>query len=243
MAGRRVLALSSSRVKNSGYLEEAVPLLKNFLGNLPLTIAFIPFADAANQYDNYHAKVANALSNLPYTIRVAKSENARSVIEQADVIMVGGGNTFKLLHDLYQHELMNTISQHVHKGLPYVGWSAGSNIAGLSIGTTNDMPIIQPQSFKALEFFPFQINPHYVNVKPEGYNGETRDERLAEYLMVNPQASIVGLPEGAALQLEGPSLKLAGQVPAVLFKSEASSSNPRRISISPGTDLAGYFSW
>ena len=235
----RVLAFSSSRVKDSAYLELAVPVIKNFLIDKPLHIAFIPFADADNNYHYYLAKVREGLSELPYKIDVVKPEAARDVIEEADVIMVGGGNTFKLLHHLYEYQLMDFIRQQVNAGKPYIGWSAGSNIAALTIGTTNDMPIIEPKSFKALGFFPFQINPHYINVKPEGYNGETRDERLSEYLKINPKASIVGLPEGTALQLEGNSLKLAGQVHAVLFRLDVNNSGILRTTIEIGADLSG----
>lgn len=234
----RVLALSSSRVKNAAYLEMAAPVIQNFLGNGVLNIAFIPFADADNNYDEYLDKVKAGLSELPYTIDVVKPESAKSVIERADVIMVGGGNTFKLLHHLYEYELFDFIRQQVLAGKPYIGWSAGSNIAGQTIGTTNDMPIIEPKTFKALHFFPFQINPHYLNVKPEGHNGETRDERLMEFLKLNPKASIIGLPEGTSLQLEGPSLKLLGEVPAVLFQVNNNNSTTIRTTINVGADLS-----
>lgn len=234
----RVLAFSSSRVKNSAYLETAVPVIKNFLGHKPLNIAFIPFAAADNNYDDYLAKTRQGLDALPYHIDLVKPGSARSAIENAEVIMTGGGNTFKLLHDLYELELIDLIRRKVHNGIPYVGWSAGSNVAGLTIGTTNDMPIIEPKSFKALGFFPFQINPHYISVKAEGHNGETRDERLIEYLKVNPNASIVCLPEGTALQLKGDSLKLIGNVPAVLFRTAANHTDPVRTTIDIGADLS-----
>jgi dipeptidase E len=238
MLMKRVLAFSSSKVNNTAYLENAVPVIKDFLGDKPLHIAFIPFADADNNYDGYLAKVRKGLEELPYSFEVVKHEGAGSVIEQADAILVGGGNTFKLLHHLYHYQLADLIRDQINAGKPYVGWSAGSNIAGLSIGTTNDMPIIEPRSFKAFGFFPFQINSHYINLKTEGHNGETRDERLYEYLKVNQKASIVGLPEGAALQLEGGILKLMGQVPAVLFQLDPANFNLLRTTISIGQDLS-----
>jgi len=244
MSSLRVLAFSSSRVKDFGYLETAAPVIKNFLGDRPLTIAFIPFADADNNYENYVTKVSEAFAEPHYQFQVVKPEGAANVmeqanvIEQADVIMVGGGNTFKLLHDLYDQDLVDIIRKRVHAGTLYIGWSAGSNIAGLSIGTTNDMPVIEPKSFKALGFFPFQINPHYINVQHEGHNGETRDERLFEYLKVNPKATIVGLPEGAALRLEGKTLQLVGEVPAVLFRNRPDQRDERRTVINVGADLS-----
>jgi dipeptidase E len=235
----RVLALSSSRVGNSGYLENAAPVIRKFLGNNPLNIAFIPFADADSNYDSYVAKVREGLKGLQHTISVVKPQDAQSTIEHADAIMVGGGNTFKLLHHLYEYKLMDTMNAKVRSGSPYIGWSAGSNVTGLTIGTTNDMPIIEPESFKALGFFPFQINPHYINVKPEGHNGETRDERLMEYLKVNPAATIVGLPEGTALLLHGQALRLIGEVAAMLFTSDPTNHEPIRSTVDAGSDISG----
>ena len=238
MSLTRVLAFSSSRVGNSAYLETAISPIKEFLGDRPLRIAFIPFADADNNYDAYLAKVAEGLKILPYRFDVVKRENAKMVIEQAEAIMVGGGNTFKLLHHLYEYKLIDLIKDQVKAGKPYVGWSAGSNIAGLSIGTTNDMPIIEPESFKGLGFLPCQINPHYINMKQDGHNGETRDERLHEFLKINPQASIVALPEGSALQLEEDILKLAGQAPAVLFRLDPQTSSLIRTAIKTNEDVS-----
>lgn len=164
MNAQRILALSSSRSGNAAYLETAAPVIKNFLGERPLNIGFIPFASVDKNYEAYTNKVREGLAGLSHTITTVEQHNTKEVIEQSDVIMVGGGNTFKLLHDLYALELIELIKQKVQNGTPYIGWSAGANITGLTIGTTNDMPIIEPRSFKAFGFFPFQINPHYYNV-------------------------------------------------------------------------------
>jgi dipeptidase E len=220
MTSNKILTLSSSRTGKSAYLETAIPLLKDFLGERSLKIAFLSFASADNDYEEYTSTVRRALKDLPHSIDSVLPENARYVIEASDVIMVGGGNTFKLIHDLYELDLMDQIRQKVQTGSPYVGWSAGSNIAGRSISTTNDMPVIEPKSLVALGFFPFQINPHYINQKPEGFNGETRDQRLEEFCKVNPGIPVVCLPEGTALLQQNGVLKFIGSDAGVLFRKE-----------------------
>lgn len=234
----KILAISSSRVGNSGYLETAIPLIKNFLGSKATKIAFLPFASAEPNYEDYSFRVKKAFNSLPYLIETVLPENAKEVITKSDVLITGGGNTFKLLHDIYQLDIFETIQDKVNSGTPYIGWSAGANITGLTIGTTNDMPIIQPKSFNALGFFSFQINPHYFNQKKKGFNGETRDERLQEFMMLNPGISIVGLPEGTALQLSKNRLKFIGKKPGVLFLQKDSSGQFSRKTISSTDDLS-----
>lgn len=238
MSLKKILAISSSRVGNSGYLENAVPLVENFLGSKPTKIAFLPFASAGGNYGEYTDRVKKGFENLPYSIKTVLPENAKGIIAESDVLMVGGGNTFKLLHDIYQLDILDIIQRKVSAGAPYIGWSAGANITGLTIGTTNDMPVIQPESFKALALFPFQINPHYVNIAPAGFNGETRDQRLHEFLMLNPGKRIVALPEGTALKLGNNQLKFLGNVPGVLFYEKNVSGQFAHETIDPETDLS-----
>ncbi len=237
MPSPRILAFSSSKVGNGGYLENAAPIIGNFLGNAPLTIAFIPFADVTLQYDGYAAKVKEGLAALGHTIETVLPQTAKKQIEKANVIMVGGGNTFKLLSLIYTSQVLDLVRDKVSAGIPYIGWSAGSNITGPTICTTNDMPIVEPKSFNALGLFPFQINPHYYNVKPEGFNGETRDQRLTEFIVENPGIPVVCLPEGTALKFDNGVLQFIGQCPGILLHSLEDSTEIFRKEIAIGEDI------
>lgn len=228
MALNRVLAFSSSRVGTGSYLQSTIPFLKDFLGDKTLNIGFIPFAVVDNNFEGYGSMVKSGLAELPHNILVADYKNSKTLIEGADVIMVGGGNTFKLLHDIYEYKLLDVIRDKVNKGTPYIGWSAGANITGPTLGTTNDMPVIEPKSFNALGLLPFQINPHYTNLRLKGHNGETRDQRLEEFMQVNKGLSIVGLPEGTALKLEENTLQFIGEEKGVLFYHDTNDAIFRR---------------
>lgn len=232
----KVLAFSSSRVGNSSYLETAAPVIKQFLGDAPMNIAFVPFASVSPDYEVYSNMVHNGLSAFNYTIQTVQGDTAKKTIENADAIMVGGGNTFKLLHDLYDLQLMELIKEKVNNATPFIGWSAGSNIAGATICTSNDMPIINPGSFIALGFLPFQINPHYYNQPVAGFNGETRNQRLAEFLQLNTAVPIVALPEGTALLLSEGKLKLTGSTNAFLFRWQHDA--PVQVELTPEDDLS-----
>jgi dipeptidase E len=232
-----VLAISSSRVGSGGFLENALPSIKEFISKGNHQIAFVPFASVQRNYDEYGELLKKALESLPNSIEIVKPNSAKKTIEQSDVIIVGGGNTFKLLHDIYDLDLFDLIRNKVQSGAAYIGWSAGANIAGKSISTTNDMPIIQPRSFTAFGFLPFQINPHYYNLTIDGHNGETRDQRLEEFVLLNPRIPVVGLPEGTALKLSKGALQFIGEKDGVLFQADVNNMALKK-TILPGENLS-----
>lgn len=212
-----LLLLSSSRAHNSAYLAPGLAAIKETLGSIT-TVLFIPFAGVRVNYDDYLTMVQNALHPLGIVVQsIHQFEDPKQAVANAQAVMVGGGNTFALLAKLYQFDLINSLQQKIANGMPYIGWSAGSNIAGLSIRTTNDMPIIEPPSFQALALLPVQLNPHYTDFVPEGFHGETRDMRLAEFMHVEPNTPIIGLPEGTALRFVDGKLSYVGDENAYLF--------------------------
>ncbi len=223
-----ILAFSSSRAGSSSYLEMAAPHIQEMLGTKSIKIAFIPYAAVVNDYESYAEMVRKGLNAPHYNIQIAYPESAAEVITEADAIMVGGGNTFKLLHHLYAYKLIELIRGRVKNGVPYIGWSAGANLTGQSICTTNDMPIIHPPSFNSFGLFPFQINPHYINYTIPGHNGETRDQRLTEFMHLNKGLNVVCLPEGTAVISKEGETKYAGNEPGVVFMNEAGKEIQRR---------------
>ncbi|HRP18439.1 MAG TPA: dipeptidase PepE [Ginsengibacter sp.] len=225
----KVLALSSSRAGNSTFLEPAIPYIKSFLGEDARRLAFIPFASTGS-YEDYLQRVQQALSDFHFTIELVKDAGSVELIASCDAIVTGGGNTFKLLHHLYEFNLIGAIRKRIkEQGVPYIGWSAGANILGATICTTNDMPIIYPPSFEALKIFPFQINPHYQLIYTPGFNGETRDDRLAEFLTLNPQSVVIALPEGTALVANGGEIIFRGGEGGYRFSYGAGGVEKRQI--------------
>jgi dipeptidase E len=148
---------------------------------------------------------------------VHEAANPLEAVQSAEAIAVGGGNTFHLLKGMYEAGLIEGIRARVETGTPYIGWSAGSNVACPTIRTTNDMPIVEPPGFDALSLVPFQINPHYTDETLANHAGETREQRIAEFLKANPGASVIGLREGSILRIEGGEIKLLGEKPARVF--------------------------
>lgn len=216
---QKLLLLSASREGQTDYLEHALPMMDSFLPSSVKEILFIPYAGFALGYDAYEAKVNQAMQGINRkVVSIHRFDDPVKAVENAQAIAIGGGNTFYLLKQLYDNELVDAIRKKVSAGTPYIGWSAGSNMAGLTICTTNDMPIVQPRSFNALALVPFQINPHYTDYQPPNHNGETRAERIYEYTRANPHRYVVGIPEGTALERQGGQLYLRGTKDGLIFR-------------------------
>lgn len=215
----RLLLLSNSRNHGQGFFDHAEAHIHDFFGTEISTIAFVPYAGVTFSFDEYAGIVRKRLDGMGYQVRsVHESDDPAAIVRDADAVAVGGGNTFQLLTLLYRHELLDEIRTRVGAGVPFMGWSAGSNVACPTIRTTNDMPIVEPPSFDALGFVPFQINPHYLDANPDGHAGETREQRILEFIEVNRDVDVVGLREGSLLRVEGDRMDLLGRRPARLFR-------------------------
>lgn len=212
----QLLMLSSSREGDSGFLETTKSLIMRHLQGID-ELLFIPYAGVTLDWDEYTNKVQRVLPEVRVS-GIHQYQDPVAAVRQAAAIVTGGGNTFNLLNQLYQHRLIAPIRQQAEYGAPYIGWSAGANICGNSIRTTNDMPIIAPPSFDALNLVPFQINPHYSDYQPPGFNGETRAQRLVEFMVLAPDMPVLAIREGGALLREGKRLTLVGPHTGVLFK-------------------------
>ncbi|PMB50646.1 dipeptidase E [Fischerella thermalis CCMEE 5201] len=216
---KRLLLLSNSTNIGESYLFYAHQEIKKFLGESVQKILFLPFAGVTLIYDEYTERVGKIFKNLGYKIEgIHGSENYHELIAKAEAIVVGGGNTFHLVHWLHKSRVIEIIREKINHGIPYIGWSAGSNIACPKIKTTNDMPIIEPISLNALNLVPFQINPHYTDAVIPNHNGEPREKRIKEFLVVNPDIYVIGLKEGTMLNIEDSSMKLIGNQTMRLFK-------------------------
>jgi dipeptidase E len=218
MAHKRLLLLSNSANYGEGYLEHAESEIKEFLGGAVKTVLFVPFAVIRISFADYAEKVRVRFSEMGYGLNsIQEAPDPQQAAREAEAIVVGGGNTFHLLRGLYDAGLIEIIRARVLAGAPYIGWSAGSNVACPTIKTTNDMPVVEPPSFNALDLIPFQINPHYTDARPAGHAGETRDERLYEFTEANPGVHVVGLREGSTLRIEDTSIRLLGERSARIF--------------------------
>ena len=216
----KLLLSSNSTLHGEPYLQFCKAEINLFLKkNNAKKVVFIPFAAVTFSYNEYLNNVTKGLDNNSIEISsIHEYTDKQAALEAADAIMVGGGNSFKLLNEVYENDLLETIQEQVKQGTPYIGWSAGSNLACPTIKTTNDMPIVCPPTFNALNFIPFQINPHYIHGNPPGHNGETREQRLKEFLEVNPTMTVIGLREGTMLKIDDNNITFIGDREARIFK-------------------------
>jgi dipeptidase E len=217
---RRVLLVSSSTCHPTGFLDHAESELRDFLG-AGRRVLFLPWA--LRDRDAYAAKVRERFARMGHEVDSAHdSADPGRAVHGAEAVFAGGGNTFRLLKTLYEHDLLTPLRRRVAEGMPYVGSSAGSNVAGPTIRTTNDMPIVEPPSLTALGLVPFNLNPHYLDPDPASkHQGETREERIAQFHEEN-DPPVVGLREGAMLRIEETEVRLRGAAGARIFqKGEA----------------------
>ncbi|PZR74642.1 MAG: dipeptidase PepE [Chthoniobacterales bacterium] len=212
----RILLVSNSTVHGCGYLDHVEEEIRNFLGRAR-TILFFPFA--LHDRDGYAAKAKERFTSMGYAVDSAHAARSpKQAIAETDAIFIGGGNTFRLLKALQDLELLEPIRRRVHAGAPYIGSSAGSNVAGPTIKTTKDMPIVQPRSFEALGLVPFQISPHYLDPDPAStHMGETQEERILQFLEEN-ETPVLGMREGAWVVVENRSVMLKGSTGARIFR-------------------------
>lgn len=212
----RLLLISNSTLHGSGYLEHAAAEIRDFLGDLK-RVLFVPFALA--DHDGYAAKARQQFRVMGFELdSLHEADDKKSAVKKAEAIFIGGGNTFRLLKALYDFEVLPLIKQRVEQGMPYIGSSAGSNVAAPTIKTTNDMPIVEPPSFEALGLVGFQINPHYLDPLPDStHMGETREERIIQFLEENA-TPVAGIREGAMIRVEEGSAWLKGSSGARIFR-------------------------
>jgi dipeptidase E len=227
----RVLLISNSTLYGHGYLDHVEEEIRNFLGAAK-TVLFVPFA--LYDRDAYAAQAGARFEAMGYTLESVHSiENPLPAIQQADAIFVGGGNTFRLLKALQDLNLLEPIRRKVKSGAAYIGSSAGSNVAGPTIKTTKDMPIVQPRSFDSLGLVPFQISPHYLDPNPNStHMGETQEERILQFLEEN-ETPVVGIREGAWLLIENGGVTLKGDAGARIFRR-----GHAPIEVRPGTEIS-----
>lgn len=218
----RLLLISNSTNPGEPYLDYPKNKIAEFLGIPAVKALFIPYAAVTFSYDEYETKVSERFREIGHDIiSIHRFSDPVSAVMQASAIVIGGGNTWKLLKTMRDNRLIDAVRQKVLAGTPYIGWSAGSNVACPTIKTTNDMPVVEPDSFSSLNLVPFQINPHYLDSNPAGHAGETREQRIEEFLEVNPGIYVVGLREGTMLLVHDKKIELAGPRTARIFKKGA----------------------
>ena len=229
----RLIAASTSTLYGGGYLEYLKPELSSLFENVS-SLLFIPYARPGGlSHDGYTDIVRLAFEPLEIEVRgIHEFSQAKEAVEKADGLFVGGGNTFVLLDQLYREKLLDPIKNAVLSGTPYLGTSAGSNITGPNVMTTNDMPIVHPPGLGALGLLPFNINPHYLDPDPKSkHQGETRETRIKEFHTYNTQ-TVIGLREGSWIEARDESMRLQGPLTARIFKQGL-----QPFELESGTDL------
>ncbi len=224
---KRLLLISNSTNAGEEYLGWPRPFISDFMKDSGVKdILFIPYAGVSlsdvslsESYDVYEERVQMVFNKLGLNIySIHKEKDPIAAVQNAKAIAVGGGNTFHLVYMMHKLKLMAPIRERVLEGMHFMGWSAGANVACPSLRTTNDMPIIFPESFDCLDLIPFQINPHYLDANPQGHGGETRQQRIEEFLTVNKDITVAGLRESSLFLVEGDKIQLKGFRPMILFR-------------------------
>jgi dipeptidase E len=231
---KNIIIASTSTLHGGDYLDYLLPELEKHFQNCK-TLLFIPYARPGGiTHEEYTAKVASAFAKINIDAKgIHEFENPTTAIKNAEGIFTGGGNTFLLVTQLYKNQLMDVLAETVKNGTPYLGTSAGSNICGLTMQTTNDMPIIYPPSFQTLGLIPFNLNPHYLDPDNQStHMGETRETRIKEYHAFN-SVPVLGLREGSWLDVKGEKIILKGSLTARIFRQ-----NQMPEEIESGTDLS-----
>jgi dipeptidase E len=216
---KNILLASTSTVYGSGFLDYLLPELQHHFKDCK-TLLFIPYARSGGMtHEEYTAKVALAFAKINIAVKgIHEFENPVAAVQNAEAIFTGGGNTFVLVSQLYKNQVMEVLAEKLKSGTPYLGTSAGSNIAGLTIQTTNDMPIVYPPSFQTLGMIPFNLNPHFIDSEGlDTHMGETREARIKEFHSFN-SIPVLGLREGSWLDIKGDTITLKGNLKARLFR-------------------------
>lgn len=215
----QLLLISNSTMAGEAYLDYPKNNIKEFLGDKKVKALFIPYAGVSFSWDAYEEKVKNRFNEIGHDIvSIHRFDDPVKAVNEAEAIVVGGGNTWNLLRNIHDNKLTEPIRKKVMSGAKYIGWSAGSNLACPTIKTTNDMPIIDPLGFDALNLIPFQINPHYLDKNPDGHGGETREDRIIEFMEINRNIYVAGLREGCMFIVNGDKMVMVGIHPLRLFR-------------------------
>ncbi len=214
----RLLLISNSTNAGEEYLDYPKLEIKKFLGEKKITGLFIPYAGVSVSFDDYATRVKDRFNEIGHDIiSIHEAADPVEAVKNAEAIIVGGGNTWQLIKMIQDNDLINAVREKVLGGTPYIGWSAGSNVTCPTIKTTNDMPVVEPGSFNAFNLIKFQINPHYQDKNPDGHAGETREDRINEFIIANKEMMVLGLREGCMFRIEGDDIRLIGDRPVRVF--------------------------